>query len=168
MSFVIHEAERVKRLAVEGGWIGVDLDGTTFTFDSWVGWNVFGEPIQPMIERILFWRANGVEVRIVTARVGLPTSTELLSGRPVHSNVMRHKCKISGDRYSDQMMVKAIQDHCELHGLPRLWVQPHKDYNMIELWDDRAIQVVANTGLTLAETHAAELAALRGKQFQGG
>jgi hypothetical protein len=30
---------------------------------------------------------------------------------------------------------------------------------MIELWDDRAVQVIANTGITLAEEHAAELGA---------
>jgi hypothetical protein len=34
--------------------------------------------------------------------------------------------------------------------------------NMIELWDDRAVQMVPNTGRTLAEEHEAELSALKG------
>jgi len=36
---------------------------------------------------------------------------------------------------------------------------------MIELWDDRAVQVIANTGKTLAEAHAAEVEALKGKTY---
>jgi hypothetical protein len=157
--------ERVLRLAKEGGWIGVDLDGTLFTYTEWVGWNVFGEPIQPMIERVLLWLACGVEVRIVTARVGLPIRTE----RGIHGPavLLEHLCRVTGQPFSDYSMIRAIQDHLAKHGLPRLKVQPHKDVDMIELWDDRAVQVVVNTGKTLSEEHEAELSALRGKQFVG-
>lgn len=41
---------------------------------------------------------------------------------------------------------RAIRDWLELQGLPRLTVQAHKDYQMWELWDDRAVQVIKNTG----------------------
>lgn len=34
---------------------------------------------------------------------------------------------------------------------------------MTELWDDRAVQVVANTGQTLSDEHEAVVAALRGR-----
>jgi hypothetical protein len=34
---------------------------------------------------------------------------------------------------------------------------------MRELWDDRAIQVVANTGITIADEYEAQLEALKGK-----
>lgn len=148
--------ERVLRLAKEGGWIGVDLDGTLFTYTEWVVWNVFGEPIQPMIERVKAWLDVDVPVHIVTARVGLPLGVE-----PDHFS----SCRVTGQLFSDRMMIVAIQDHLEKHELPRLPVQCYKDLNMIELWDDRAVQVVTNTGRTLAEEHEAELSALRGKQF---
>jgi hypothetical protein len=62
-------------------------------------------------------------------------------------------------------MVHAVQHHCLKHGLPALPVQCYKDVGMIELWDDRAMQVVPNTGQTLGDAHEAELSALRGKAF---
>lgn len=157
-------SERVLRLSQDGGWIGVDLDGTLFTYDGWVGWNVFGKLIVPMAERIKVWTAAGVQVRIVTARVGLPMYENV--GRrlgPLYSDYRRHKCSVTGQAYSDLMMNDAIRDQLEANGLSRLHVQCYKDSKMIELWDDRAVQVVANTGRTLAEEHAAELSALQGK-----
>jgi hypothetical protein len=50
----------------------------------------------------------------------------------------------------------------------KLWLDQGKDVriitaHMIEQWDDRAVQVVSNTGRTLADEHAAELSALRGR-----
>lgn len=153
--------ERVLRLAQQGGWIGVDLDGTLFTYTEWVPWDAFGEPIAPMVERVRAWTAAGVPVRIVTARVGLPlTYSKRLS------NIKRRTCKVSGELFSDAEMRDAIQRHCVKHGLPIMPVQCHKDLHMIELWDDRAVQVVANTGRTLTEEHAAERAALEGRIFQ--
>lgn len=157
-------SERVLRLAKEGGWIGVDLDGTMFTYNEWVGWNVFGEPIKPMIDRVKAWIAAEVEVRIVTARVGLP---EVYDGKYIPSGKAYSVCRITGQNFSDRMMVHAIWDHLEKHGLPHFPVQCYKDVNMIELWDDRAVQVVANTGRTLSEEHEVEISALKGKQFDG-
>jgi hypothetical protein len=155
-------SERVLRLAQKGGWIGVDLDGTMFTYHGWVGWNVFGEPIVPMIERVRVWHAAGVGVRIVTARVGLPVT---VNGKLALDHRERSICKVTGERFSDRMMVGAIQDKLESVRLPRLPVQCFKDVDMIELWDDRAIQVIANTGRTLADEHQALSEALRGKQY---
>jgi hypothetical protein len=159
---MVEISERVLRLSQDGGWIGVDLDGTLFTYDTWVGWNVFGKLIIPMAERIKVWTAAGVQVRIVTARVGLPIGI-LADGGTVFDWRSNHVCSVTGQKYSDSKMAQAIQDQLGANGLPRLFVQSHKDSKMIELWDDRAVQVVANTGRTLAEEHAAELSALQGK-----
>jgi hypothetical protein len=153
-------AEKLRNAAK--GWIGVDLDGTLFHYDKWVGWNVFGEPIAPMVERVRKWVSEGIEVRIVTARVGIPVWGGYTDA-PRVSHVLKHQCRVTGDMFSDASMIRAIQDHLERHGLPRLKVQCYKDVDMIELWDDRAVQVVPNTGRTLAEEHAAELSALQGK-----
>lgn len=101
------------------GWIGVDLDATLATYTGWVDESHIGDPIQPMVDRVKHWVENGIEVRIFTARVwNDPT----------------------GERR------KAIQEWALEHiGYP-LEVTNCKDYGMIELWDDRAIQVVPNTG----------------------
>lgn len=147
---------------IKKGWYGVDLDGTLFTYDKWVGWNVFGKPIQPMIDRVLAWLAEGKEVKIVTARVGLPLRSDY-DGFPKIDRRPRNECLVTGQMFSDSMMVLAIQDHCARHGLPQLPVQCYKDVGMIELWDDRAVQVVPNTGRTLAEEHEARTSAARGK-----
>ena len=108
------------------GWIGVDLDGTLARYDGWQGATHIGEPIPLMMKRVKEWLSKGTEVRIFTARVATG----------------------EGDRsdYSPAIIARVIQDWCELHGLPRLAVTNVKDFGMIELWDDRAVGVVVNTG----------------------
>lgn len=130
-------------------WIGVDLDGTLFTYDTWTAWNVFGRPIWPMIDRVKKWVADGKRVKILTARV---------AGTVDH-------CFVTKERVTTAMMTQAIQDLLEVVGLPRLEVTCRKDHLMKELWDDRCVQVVPNTGRTIAEEHASELSALRGKSW---
>jgi len=149
--------ERYLRLARSGGWIGVDLDGTMFTYTHWVGWNVFGEPIRPMIDRVLAWHEAGILVKIVTARVGLPvmaSADETANFENIYSREFTGKCRVTRMNFSDHMMAEAVRDHCERHGLPRLPVQCFKDADMIEQWDDRAVQVIINTGMTLRESCA--------------
>jgi hypothetical protein len=50
------------------GWIGVDLDGTLAHYDEFKGDHHVGKPIEPMIERVNKWIAEGKDVRIFTAR----------------------------------------------------------------------------------------------------
>lgn len=138
--------ERLKH----SGWIGVDFDGTLAHYDKWVGWNVFGKPIPAMVRRVRQWLDEGREVRILTARVGVEPD-----------DVCR--CHVTGESYTNAQMASAVQDWTEKHLGERLTITCVKDAAMIELWDDRAVQVVANTGRSLAEEHEAEKAALRGK-----
>lgn len=149
----------------EKGWRGVDFDGTLAHYDTWAGWNVFGEPIAPMVRRVQEWIAAGQEVRVVTARVGLPL---WMGHTPTVSKTMMHNCRITGQVFSDAMMVAAIQDWTVKHIGARLMVQCWKDVHMIELWDDRAVQVVPNKGITVAEEAEARYNAERGKAFEGG
>lgn len=127
-------------------WIGVDLDGTLATYDKWVAWNVFGEVIPPMRDRIHKWLAEGTEVRIFTARVAFEVD----------------ECYLTKVKFSREQMIEAIQDWLVANDMPRLQVTHIKDNRMVELWDDRAIQVIKNTGRTLAEEHASIVAALQG------
>lgn len=138
--------ERYARL-VSKGWIAVDLDGTLAVYDHFHSITSFGNPIPLMVDRVKKWIAEGQEVKILTARVSLEQFTEDL---------------VTGDMVPMADVREAIADWCELHIGKRLEVTCVKDWRMIELWDDRAVQVITNTGRTLSEEHAAELAALRG------
>ncbi len=104
------------------GWFGVDLDGT---LAHYVGWNdgVIGPPVDAMVSLVRSWLAEGREVRIVTARV----SPE------------QHEVFIEDQRAK-------IEAWCEEHIGQKLPVTASKDFGMIELWDDRCVQVVPNTG----------------------
>lgn len=112
------------------GWIGVDFDGTLAKYDGWKGPTDLGEPIPAMVERVKRWLAEGREVRIFTARVSL-------AGRP-------------GDSVTNALEMiatrSAIRSWCLEHLGQRLPVTCEKDLNMIELWDDRCVQVEPNTG----------------------
>lgn len=101
------------------GWIGVDLDGTLAHYEGWNNGEI-GEPIPLMATRVRGWLAIGQEVRIFTARVG----------------------QYEGSHEQRTL----IQDWTEKHFGVRLPVTATKDFAMIELWDDRAIQVEMNTG----------------------
>lgn len=109
------------------GWIGVDLDGTLAKYDGqWRGPDHIGEPIAPMVERVRQWLAIGQEVRIFTARV-----------YGAVEDVRRAR--------------EAIKRWCRENIGAELEVTCQKDYSMIALWDDRAIQVETNTGRLIGD-----------------
>lgn len=103
------------------GWIGVDLDGTLAHYDEWRGPDHIGEPIVPMLNRVKVWIAEGREVRIFTARVSGTPAERLAAIGPIARWCLEHL-------------------GCTLD------VTHEKDYGMVELWDDRAVQVEKNTG----------------------
>lgn len=106
-------------MSKSSGWIGVDLDGTLAEYHGWSGVSNIGKPIEPMVQRIKAWLAAGRKVKIFTARVA------------------------SSD---NSIARKFIEEWCqEVFGVV-LPVTCQKDMSMIELWDDRAIQVIFNTG----------------------
>ncbi len=110
-----------------GGWIGVDLDGTLAEYTGWKGVDHIGDPIPKMVERVKRWLDEDRAVRIFTARVhghGLPI--------------------IGTDECVD--VLTPIREWCEKHIGAVLPVTNIKDFGMVELWDDRAVQVIPNTG----------------------
>jgi hypothetical protein len=111
----------------DGAWIGVDLDGTLAYYDGWDGGRI-GAPVPAMVERVKGWLAEGKSVRIVTARVSNDASPP--------------------ERVEQRVW---IQRWCQEHIGRVLTVTCEKDFGMVELWDDRCVQVVKNTGLTKEE-----------------
>jgi hypothetical protein len=111
------------------GWIGVDLDGTLAFYDYWRGSDYIGPPIPAMLKRVKQWLSEGVDVRIFTARVD--------GDGEAHCNV--------------EVVEGHIRRWCLEHVGRELPVTCKKDFGMIELWDDRCVQVVPNTGRTIAD-----------------
>jgi hypothetical protein len=99
-----------------GSWIGVDLDGTLAYYDGWKGASHIGEPIPEMVGRVHRWLSEGKVVKIFTARAEDPEN------------------------------IPFIQDWCKRHIGEELPITNTKDFGMVELWDDRCVQVVPNEG----------------------
>lgn len=121
-------------------WIGVDLDGTLSKYEHGDGVDSIGEPIIRMVERIKAWKRQGLDVRIVTARVG--------------ACGVVNPDGIADDSEFAKRQRRMIEEWCQQHLGFKLPVTCSKDFEMLELWDDRAIQVVSNTGLSLVEHQA--------------
>jgi hypothetical protein len=144
------------------GWIGVDFDGTIAEYYEWMGWNVFGSPIMPMIYRIRRWLGEGHDVKVLTARIGV-VGGYWEGTKWVHGEAKINSCRITGAKFSNADMARAISEYTEKHVGAALDVTCIKDLRMIELWDDRCIQVEPNTGRTVFDELEAEAVALMGK-----
>lgn len=97
-------------------WVGFDFDGTLVK-----GHSGKGDVVVPMLNRLKEYLAQGVEVRILTARAG----------------------DLEGQRLVKMWLSK--------QGLPDLKVTDKKDYGMIVFYDDRARQVIPDTGIVVGE-----------------
>lgn len=109
----------MNQMVVNKGWIGVDLDGTLAQYDESIGTRQIGRVCLPMLQRILAWLAAGVDVRIITARA------------------------------SDPDLKRSMTSWLIENGLPELDVTDCRDTDLLQQWDDRAVQVEMNTGVLL-------------------
>ena len=115
------------------GWIGVDFDATLAEYQGWQGPEHLGAPVPAMVARVKGWLAEGLDVRIVTARVAV---------RPNEPDVNGHTYPLE----SIARQRALIQAWCQIHLGATLPVTASKDFQLIELWDDRCVQVEPNTG----------------------
>jgi hypothetical protein len=106
----------------DGGWYGFDLDGTLAVYNRGDGVEGIGAPIEPIVRLAKGLIAEGKEVRIMTARVG---------GHDANKNEHQRQMIAA---WTEEVLGK------------RLAVTNQKDPGMIVLYDDRAVQVIANTG----------------------
>lgn len=127
-------------------WIGVDFDGTLAEYGTWVDPMHCGKPIAPMVERVKRWLSEGRTVRIFTARIHpldrciMPD--EVVTAAPATGVIVNRADEA-------KLSVLAIRAWCLAHIGEVLPITNVKDYGMIELWDDRAVQVRANTGVVV-------------------
>lgn len=112
------------------GYIAVDLDGTLAKYDGWKGASVIGEPIKPMLNRVKQALEDGKKIKILTARA-------------------------SGE--GAKTAKNAIRQWCKKHIGQELPITATKDRDIIELWDDRAIQVKKNTGNKIKNNLSTEM-----------
>jgi hypothetical protein len=107
-------------------WVGFDLDGTLANDEPGQAYDPLriGEPIPRTVQRARDLLADGMNIRIVTARA-MP----------------------KGNKQIPQFeVIYAIEQWCLTHLGQIVPVVACKDYDMLALYDDRAIQVERNTG----------------------
>lgn len=151
---------RTYEITEDKKWIGVDFDGTLVEFDGWRGVEHIGAPLLPMIQKVQELLEGGRQVRIFTARVddGI-------------RQISIWKERLLGDQATPEILEKIALDFTARNVI-REWTREHfgrqleatntKDCFCIGIYDDIAIQMVPNTGLTLADQHQAEYLADKG------
>lgn len=92
-----------------------------FDFDGTIAVEHTFEPVIPMVNRMRQYLKDGYEVRILTARA------------------------------NDAHGIQLVKNWLKKHKFPNLVVTNKKDYQMIVLYDDRARQVIQNTGVVVGE-----------------
>lgn len=117
------------------GWIGVDLDGTLAHYTGWKGENHIGAPIPLMVERVKAWRAAGREVKIFTARVA--GDAQWIGPMGIPDPMTKSEARKEIEAWSLEHLGEVLPVTCA------------KDYGMVELWDDRCVQVAINTGIRM-------------------
>jgi hypothetical protein len=100
-------------------WVGVDLDGTLAHWEDGYGAGdtPIGQAVEPMLARVRAWLAVGLTVKIFTARA------------------------------AEKDQIPVVREWLRQHGLHELEITNAKDCDMVEMWDDRAVTVVRNTGV---------------------
>ena len=129
------------------GWYGFDLDGTLARYDGWRGIDHIGAPIAKTVRLMKRMHDEGKVVKIVTARV----APRRLEDGTVGEQFTWLTREPSSDPAAKYTATQYIQDWCEesaqLGFIPEIVYQ--KDHLMLNLFDDRVVQVEPNTGRIL-------------------
>ena len=133
------------------GWYGFDLDGTLAVYDGWHGIDHIGAPVAKTVRLMKRMHEDGLRVKILTARVSPRTNPETMAN-PYLEN---HWCIESPDDMPWALNPKVwtarefVQDWCwrVLGFVPE--ITHEKDHLMLNLFDDRVVQVEPNTGWIL-------------------
>lgn len=116
-------------------WIGFDWDGSLVKYDGTLG-DGDPEPVAKSLDYVKQAISRGLDVRIFTARVAA-------TGRKTPEG--------QDDTEFAEAQRRQIEAWCMKHLGRTLPVTATKDFEMLMCFDDRAVQLVANTGLTVLE-----------------
>ena len=116
--------------------IAVDLDGTLAHYDGWKGVGHIGAIIPSVANAILLAKKEGADIWIFTARVSDPKDAEEAGN--------------------------AIVAYLTENGIPFDGLTAIKHKFFTEFWDDRAIQVIKNTGEFVMYSDGTPMAGLSG------
>ena len=120
-------------------WIGVDFDKTLATEVEFTGPDSLGDPIEPMVDRVKQWLADGEDVRIFTGRVG-PHPSYYKDGRPIDPDFAR-KARAAIEAWCLRVFGRVLP------------ITNQKDFGMKALYDDKAVQVEPNTGRIIGDCY---------------
>ena len=123
------------------------MDGTLTEWDGvWRGPSYIGAPIARTVRRVKHWLNQGKDVRIFTARVyvgPVPDNNAPLAQAKFEAYIQRrdeaNECRQAIAVLCINLFGQSLPITCE------------KDYHMVLLLDDRAQQVVPNTGALVQE-----------------
>lgn len=101
--------------------IAVDLDGTLAEYNGWRGIEHIGKPVQNVLDALRYNKEQGAEIWIFTAR-------------------------LSGEENEAKQAYFHIEQWLERYNITVDGVTSNKMKKFTEIWDDRAVQVIRNTG----------------------
>ncbi len=142
---------------MSGKWIGVDFDHTLCRDD--------GSPVEVMVDRVKRWLAQGLTVKIFTARLkhdftGQSHKVGCFYEKADQAPIGRTSCipECAFRKYGRTVpeAKRIISDWCIQHLECDLEIVCEKEPGMIELWDDRAVRVERNTGQRLSTSSIEE------------
>jgi hypothetical protein len=111
----------------------VDLDGTLAFYESWTSAYDIGEPIKPMVQKVKRLLKEGKKVKIFTARVS--------EVGPYGQRSKHEMDKTKG----------AIKEWCKKHLGQELEITNVKTFHTVQIFDDRCVQIIPNSGLSVSE-----------------
>lgn len=112
--------------------IACDLDGTLAEYESFQGATIIGEPIPEMVDKVKAALAAGDEVWIFTARI-VPQDYSAKAGVEAVQGLI------------------AVAMWCQKAFGISLPITCQKSFRFTEFWDDRAKEVLPNTGVFATE-----------------
>jgi len=115
-------------------WVAVDFDGCLAKSPkSWVEPDVLGEPIMPMVEKVANLLLKGTDIRIFTTRA--------YTDHTPAGDEMRDKAVAAIKNWLIDVFGQELPITCE------------KAWGITAIYDDKAISIVEDTGLTPDEYH---------------
>jgi hypothetical protein len=111
----------------EPEWIGCDFDATLAKYDTWRGASHTGDPVPLMLRKVKRLLDAGEHVKIFTARV--------------HPQVHPQ------DGQKAEEARRAIERWCRRHLGQTLEVTHEKDRYLVQIYDDKAVGIIPNTGI---------------------